>query len=125
MWLLVEETALFCSNCGASLKQQPQTGQSAVPPYDPSGRPIFGQYGGCRERLREIIDKFRQKGATSPEKAMTAEELGLPFEFKEAMQRRLGQTDIFMEVNGKYYLDEKRFEETRKRTASRRRFRPC
>jgi len=56
---------------------------------------------------------FRQKGAISPEKAMTAEELGLPQEFKERMQRRLGQTGIFVEVNGKYYLDEKRLEEVR------------
>jgi len=28
------------------------------------------------ERLLEIIDKFRQKGALSPDKAMSPEELG-------------------------------------------------
>lgn len=76
--------------------------------------------GGNRERLLEIIEKFCQKGATSPERATTAEELGLPPEFKEAMKRRLGQTGIFVEVNGKYYLDEKRLEETREQIASRR-----
>lgn len=47
-------------------------------------------------------------GATSPATAKTAEELGLPSRFKEAMNRRLGQTRIFVEVNGKYYLDEAR-----------------
>jgi hypothetical protein len=84
---------------------------------------MFGGYGGRRGRLREIIDMFRQKGAVSPEKAMTAEELGLPPEFKERMQRRLGQTGIFVEVNGKYYLDEKRLEEVRAQISSRRGFR--
>jgi hypothetical protein len=120
----VEETALFCSSCGAPLKQQPQTGQSAVPTFGPFGRSRFGQLGGYRESLREIIDKFRQKGATGPEKALTTEELGLPPEFKELMQRRLGQRGIFVEVNGKYYLDEKRLEEMRQQMAGRRRFRP-
>jgi hypothetical protein len=71
--------------------------------------------------MREIIGKFRQKGATSPEKALTAEELGLPPEFKDLMQRRLGRRGVFVEVNGKYYLDEKRLEEMRQR---RGRFRP-
>jgi hypothetical protein len=39
------------------------------------------------------------------------------------MQRRLGQRGVFVEVNGKYYLDEKRLEEMRQRMASRGRFR--
>ncbi len=110
----VEETVSFCSNCGAPLKQQSQT------PPSSSRMPMFGQYGNRRERLLMIIDKFRGKGAVSPEKAMSAEELGLPPEFKEAMHRRLGQTGIIVETNGKYYLDEKRLEKTRERMASRR-----
>jgi hypothetical protein len=61
-----------------------------------------------RRRLVEIIDKFRQKGATTPERALTLEELGLPTRFEQAMHRRLGQTGIFVEVNGKYYLNEER-----------------
>jgi len=120
----VDETALFCSSCGAPLKLQAQTGQSAVSAYGLFGRSRFGRPGGYRERLRETIDKFRQKGATSPEKALTAEELGLPPEFKELMQRRLGQRGLFIEVNGRYYLDEKRLEEMRQQIASRGRFRP-
>jgi hypothetical protein len=67
-----------------------------------------------RKRITEIIAKFKDKGAISSEKAMTTEELGLPPRFKEAMQRRLGRTGIFVEVNGKYYLSEeglKKFQE--------------
>jgi hypothetical protein len=51
---------------------------------------------------------------------MTPEELGLPPRFKEAMQRRLGRTGIFVEVNGKYYLSEQRLKEVQERISSRR-----
>lgn len=61
-----------------------------------------------RRRLAEIVEKFRQKGAINPEKALTLEELSLPPRFEQAMHRRLGQTGIFVEVNGKYYLNEDR-----------------
>ena len=64
-----------------------------------------------RRRLQEIIERFRQKGATSPEKAMTIQELGLPPRFEEAMHRRLGQSGIFVETNGKYYLNEERLKQ--------------
>jgi hypothetical protein len=37
---------------------------------------------------------------------MTAQELGLPPRFEEAMKKRLGATGIFVDVGGKYYLDE-------------------
>jgi hypothetical protein len=64
-----------------------------------------------RQRLHEIIERFRQKGATSPEKAITIQELGLPPRFEEAMHRRLGQLGIFVEINGKYYLNEERLKQ--------------
>jgi hypothetical protein len=64
--------------------------------------------GEIRRRLMELVEKFREKGALSPEKALTAQELGLPPWFEQAMHRRLGQLGIFIEVNGKYYLDEDR-----------------
>jgi hypothetical protein len=106
-----------------ALGRQPETGRSTALPYGQYGRTGPGQYRGPGERLRNVISKFRQKGATGLEKAMTAEELDLPPEFKEAMRRRLGQTGIIVEANGKYYLDEKRLEETRTKMASRRRYR--
>jgi hypothetical protein len=58
-----------------------------------------------------MVAIFRVKGATSPEKAMTSQELGLPPRFEEAMKRRLGATGIFVEVEGKYYLDESRLKQ--------------
>lgn len=76
---------------------------------------MFRQRGQLIERLNEIVQMFRQKGATSPEKAMTAQELGLPPRFEEAMHRRLGSLGIFVEVNGKYYLSEERLKQIQER----------
>jgi hypothetical protein len=69
---------------------------------------MFRDREEIRRRIQEIVEKFRQKGATDPEKALTPAELGLPPRFEQAMHRRLGQTGIFVEVNGKYYLSEER-----------------
>jgi len=69
-----------------------------------------------KDRLKdfqEIVEKFRLKGATSSERAMTIEEIGLPPVFKEMMSRRLGRSGIIIEVNGKYYLSEVRLKEVR------------
>ena len=72
-----------------------------------------------RRRLQEMIQRFREKGATSPEKAMTIQELSLPPGFEQAMHRRLGQTGIFVEVNGKYYLNEDRLKQIQEQRAQR------
>jgi hypothetical protein len=68
-----------------------------------------------RERIQrwfnDVVEKFRQKGAVNPDKAMTAEELGLPPRFEEAMKKRLGRLGVFVEVNGKYYLSEERLKQ--------------
>jgi Flp pilus assembly protein TadB len=72
---------------------------------------LFRQREEIRRWLEEIIQKFRQQGALNPETAKTAEELGLPPRFQEAMKRRLGQSGIFVEVNGKYYLSEDRLKQ--------------
>ncbi|HYB03268.1 MAG TPA: hypothetical protein VED17_02320 [Nitrososphaerales archaeon] len=45
--------------------------------------------------------------------------MGLPSRFQEAMHRRLGQTGIFVEVNGKYYLDEARLAQVNKSNSGR------
>jgi hypothetical protein len=76
---------------------------------------MFGRREEIRKWLYEIIERFRQKGAVSPDKAMTAEELGLPLGFQEAMKRRLGRSGIFVEVDGKYYLNEERLKEIEER----------
>ena len=82
---------------------------------------MFGRRREIREHLLELIEKFRKKGALSPKKAMTAEELGLPAEFKERMKRRLGQLGVFVEVDGNYYLSEERLKEVKDKIAERRR----
>ncbi len=80
-----------------------------------------------REKIREwllgVVDKFRRKGAVTPNNAMTIEELGLPQEFKRMMKRRLGRLGVFVEMNGKYYLSEERLKEVKKQIVSRKRFR--
>ena len=50
---------------------------------------------------------------------MTPEQLGLSQLFVKFMERRKGQTKVFVEVNGRYYLDEKALEEMRQRMAKR------
>jgi lipoate-protein ligase A len=84
---------------------------------------MFRRRAEIRKHLLDTIEKFRQKGALSPEKAMTAEELGLPADFKERMKRRLGQLGVFVEVDGKYYLSEERLKEVKDKIAERRKTR--
>jgi len=81
-------------------------------------RVIFEENSGLK-----VVERIRQKGATSPDKAITIEELGLPPRFKEAMERRLGRSGVFVEVNGKYYLSEEKLKEIREQLALRRGFR--
>jgi len=81
---------------------------------------MFRDREEMRRRLQDIIEKFRQKGAVSPEKAMTLQELGLPPRFEEAMHRRLGQSGIFVETNGKYYLNEERLKQIQEQRAKMR-----
>jgi hypothetical protein len=65
----------------------------------------------AKEWIIDIAQKFRKKGALSPDKALRPQELGLPPEFQEAMKKQLGQTGIFVETNGNYYLSEERLKE--------------
>jgi len=72
---------------------------------------MFERRGEIEKWFSEIVGKFREKGAVSPDKAMTVEELGLPPRFEDAMKRRLGRLGVFVEVNGKYYLSEERLKQ--------------
>lgn len=80
---------------------------------------MFERRQQIHEWFNNIVEKFRQKGALSPEKAMTIEELGLPPRFQEAMKRRLGRLGVFVEVNGKYYLSEERLKQVEEMRATR------
>lgn len=74
---------------------------------------MFRRRRKIRERLLEVVNKFRQKEAVSPDNAMAIEELGLPPEFKEMVKRRLGRLCVSVEVNGKYYMSEERLKEVK------------
>lgn len=84
------------------------------------GERVSTQPGGFRGRIEEMAERFREKGATAPEKAMTIQELGLPPRFEAAMRRRLGSTGIFVETGGKYYLDEARLKQFEEKWTTRR-----
>ena len=81
--------------------------ESAAPPFEPQD---LEGWGG--PRIRQIIRTFQEKGALSPETAMTAKELGLSRLFVRIMERRRGRTRIFVEINGKYYLDQRALQES-------------
>ena len=86
----------------------PQPGP-APSPSDQGEEDEMGGFGGGR--IGEIIKTFQSKGAISPETALTAEELGLSRLFVRIMKRRRGRTRIFVEVNGRYYLNQKALQE--------------
>ena len=93
---------------------QPVTPSSSAAVTQPQAAPapvaaaaVEGEEGWGGERIRQIIQTFRSKGALSPETALTADELGLSRIFVRIMKRRQGKTKVFIEVGGKYYLDEK------------------
>lgn len=60
------------------------------------------------QRLDGLLSVFREKGATNPEKALTAEELGLPGIAKFFLRSRMGPDLPFIEVDGKFYLSEEK-----------------
>ena len=86
-----------------------ETAQGTPPSF--SQQEASEQQGWSQDRINQNIKKFQEKGAISPETAMTAKELGLSRIFIRFMERRKGQTKLFKEVNGKYYLDQEALEE--------------
>jgi hypothetical protein len=82
--------------------------EAPSPPSEQQEPEPEGWGGG---RIGEIIQTFKAKGAISPETALTAQELGLSRLFVRIMKRRQGRTRVFIEINGRYYLDQKALEE--------------
>ncbi|MFW9893390.1 MAG: hypothetical protein ACFFFO_14375, partial [Candidatus Thorarchaeota archaeon] len=60
--------------------------------------------------FRRLIDTFREKGATTPEKALTWKELGLPEEFEHMSPPIQPNKSPIIRKGNKYYLSEKRLE---------------
>lgn len=71
---------------------------------------MLGRHFEMREWMYEVVGAFRQKGAVSPEKALSMEELNLPPNFEELVLGPPGLLGVFVEVDGKYYLSEERLE---------------
>jgi hypothetical protein len=69
--------------------------------------------GISQTRIHEVAATFRAKGATSPETALSLEELGLPPMFERMIRSPMGQSGPFLESEGNYYLSEERFKRWR------------
>ena len=70
---------------------------------------MFRRQAAPRRRLQWVLGRFREKGAISPETAISLRDLGLPYRFEQAMERPfISGSGIFVETNGKYYLSEQR-----------------
>jgi len=64
--------------------------------------------------FRRIVDTFREKGATTPEKALTWKELGLPEELELMKPPIQPDKSPIVQKGKKYYLSEERLEAFRK-----------
>ena len=99
----------------AQVAQAAGPAAAPTPPGVPGGAaqsqalPEFEGWGG--DRIRQIIATFQAKGAISPETALTAKELGLSRFFVRIMERRKGRTRVFVDINGRYYLDQEALRE--------------
>ncbi len=84
-----------------------------IPPPPPTQQEPAEPQSWRDEKIQQIIQKFQEKGAISPQTAMTAKELGLSRIFVRIMERRREQTKMFVEINGKYYLDQRALNENK------------
>jgi YVTN family beta-propeller protein len=87
----------------------PQTTSPVAAPEEPSEPQSWKD-----EKIDQSIQAFKEKGAISPETALTADELGLSRIFVRLIKRRREKLKMFVEVNGKYYLDQQALEEKKK-----------
>ncbi len=89
-----------------------------APRLPQGGRPGMGHgpmSDGGHGRMLEIVEIFVKSGATSPESAMSLEELGLPPMFGMMLQGPMGQSGLILEHQGKYYISQERLEQMRSR----------
>jgi len=80
---------------------------------------MFSRFAEIKETMDKEIEKFRQKGAVSPEKAMNIEDLGLSPKFKIFLRSSPRLLGVFVKVDNKYYLSEKRLKEVEEQLSSR------
>jgi len=80
---------------------------------------MFGRLAEIKEMVLKEVEKFRQKGAVSPEKAMSVEELGLSPKFKTFLRSSPRLFGVFVKVDNKYYLSEERLKKIEEQLSSR------
>ena len=80
---------------------------------------MFGHFAEIKEMVYKEVEKFRQKGAVSPEKAMSVEELGLSPKFKTFLRSSPRLFGIFVKVDNKYYLSEERLKKIEEELSAR------
>ena len=80
---------------------------------------MFGRFAEIKEMVYKEIEKFRQNGAVSPEKAMSVEELGLSLKFKTFLRSSPRLFGIFVKVDNKYYLSEERLKKIEEELSAR------
>ena len=61
--------------------------------------------------FRRLVDTFREKGATTPEKAMTWKELGFPEAFEHMLPQIQPDRSPIVKKGNKYYLSETRLKD--------------
>jgi len=67
-----------------------------------------------KRRLMQLVEKFRSLGATSPEKAVTLEQLGVR---RDRALRRGPLASVVKEKEGKFYLPEEGLKQLEKSMA--------
>jgi len=80
---------------------------------------MLGRFAELKEMVLLEVEKFRQKGAVTPEKAMSIEELGLSPKFKIFLRSSPRLLGVFVKVDDKYYLSEERLKEIEKQLSAR------
>lgn len=80
---------------------------------------MFGRFAEIKEMVLKEVDKFRQKGAVTPENALSIEELELSPNFQAFLKRSPRLLGVFIKVDNKYYLSETRLTELEKQLSTR------
>jgi len=80
---------------------------------------MFGRLAELKEVVLKEVEKFRQKGAITPERAMSIEELGLSPKFQTFLRNSPRLLGVFVKVDKKYYLSEERLKAIEKQFSAR------
>jgi DNA-binding PadR family transcriptional regulator len=80
---------------------------------------MFGRFAEIKEMVLKEVEKFRQKGAVTPEKALSIEELGLSPKFEAFLRRSPRLLGVFVKVDDNFYLSEARLKELEKQFSPR------